>query len=118
MTLAEQVHAQALLMSRDAADDQPELLQTLCRAAVADLARRLRGGLTPEDCKADFVASASLFALAARAELDDMAQLEQFTAGDITLRQKGGNAAAGCLRYQAELLIAPYLQDRFCFRGV
>jgi len=118
MTLAEQVHAQALVMSRQADDDKPELLQTLCRAAVTDLTRRLRAGLTPEDCKADFVAAASLYALAARAELDDLAGLEQFTAGDITLRQKGGNAAAGCLRYQAELLIAPYLQDRFCFRGV
>lgn len=118
MTLTEQVHAQALLMSRQTEDDRPELLQVLCRAAVVNLTRRLRTGLAPEDCKADFVAAASLFALAARAEMDDLSQLEQITAGDITLRQNGTNAAAGCLRYQAELLIAPYLQDRFCFRGV
>ena len=118
MTLAEQVHAQALVMSRQAEDDKPELLQMLCRAAVTDLTRRLRTGLTPEDCKADFVAAASLYALAALAELDDMSRLEQVTAGDITLQQSGNNAAVGCLRYQAGILMAPYMQDGFCFRGV
>lgn len=118
MTLTEQVHTQALLMSQQAAECNSELLEVLCRAAVVSLTAKLRPGLTPEDCKADFVAAASLYALAAQTELDDMNQLEQVTAGDITLRQKGENAATGCLRYQAQLLMAPYLQDRFSFRGV
>lgn len=118
MTLTEQVYTQAILMSRQAGDSDGELLKTLCRTAVVSLTGKLRPGLTPEDCKADFIAAASLFALAALAELDDMNTLEQVTAGDITLRQKQGNPAAGCLRYQAQLLMAPYLQDRFCFQGV
>ena len=118
MTLTEQVHAQALLMSQQNTEEDSAMLEVLCRAAVASLARQLRAGITPEDCKADFVAAASLYALAARSELDEMAQLEQVTAGDITLRKKGEDAAASCLRYQAELLMAPYLQDRFAFRGV
>lgn len=118
MTLTEQVYAQALLMSQQAAENEGEMLKTLCRAAVVSLTDRLRPGLTPEDCKADFVAAAALYSLAALAELDDMSRLEQVTAGDITLRQSGNNAATGCLRYQAELLMAPYMQDRFCFRGV
>ena len=45
--------------------------------------------------------------------------LEQITAGDLTIR-KSGNAdpASNVLRNQAQLMIAPYLKDRFCFRGV
>jgi len=118
MTLTEQVLAQALLMSQQASDEDSAVLEVLCRAAVVSLTRQLRTGISPEDCRADFVAAASLYALAARAELDEMAQLEQVTAGDITLRKKGADAATSCLRYQAGLLMAPYLQDGFAFQGV
>ena len=118
MTLTEQVHAQALLMSQHDGDENEEMLKVLCRTAVVSLTDRLRPGLTPADCRADFVAAAALYALAAMSELDDMARLEQVTAGDITLRQSGNNAATGCLRYQAQLLMAPYVQDGFSFRGV
>ena len=48
----------------------------------------------------------------------DMDRLEQITAGDITLKRSGSDAAANCLRYQAELMISPYLKDRFAFKGV
>jgi hypothetical protein len=44
--------------------------------------------------------------------------VEQITAGDFTIRKGSRDAASNCLRAQAELMIAPYLQDRFCFRGV
>jgi hypothetical protein len=44
--------------------------------------------------------------------------VEQMTAGDVTLRRSGSNAAENCLRYQAELMIGPYLKDRFSFKGV
>ena len=118
MTLTEQVHAQALLMSQQTALEDSGILEVLCRTAVVNLTRQLRPGITPEDCKADFVAAASLYALAAHSELDEMAQLEQVTAGDITLRKKGADAAASCLRYQAELMMLPYLKDRFAFLGV
>jgi hypothetical protein len=47
-----------------------------------------------------------------------MARLERITAGDVTLHRCGYDAAANCLRYQAELIIAPYLKDRFVFVGV
>ena len=41
-----------------------------------------------------------------------------FTAGDLTIRKGSRAAAANCLRTQAELMMAPYLKDRFSFRGV
>ena len=118
MILTEQIQAQALLLAGELDDQQMELLGVLCTASTASLAARLREGLTPQDCKADFVAAASLFALAAMSSVDDMDQLQQFKIGDVTLHRGSKDAASNCLRSQAELMIAPYLKDCFSFRGV
>lgn len=118
MTLTEQVYAQALLLAGDMEPRQEELLKLLCRSVVASLTARLREGLRAEDCLADFIASASLYALAAMSGQTDTDRLERITAGDVTLHRSGGDAAANCLRYQAELMITPYLKDRFSFKGV
>lgn len=115
MTLTEQVFAQALLLAGDPEPRQEELLKLLCSGAVNSLTARLREGLRPEDCLADFVASASLYALAALSAQGDM---ERIVAGDVTLQRSSSDAAANCLRYQAEVIIAPYLKDNFSFRGV
>ena len=71
--------------------------------------------IDPQDCKADFVAAASLYALAALSEMDE---LQEIKAGDLTLRHGSADSAACCLRYQAEVVIKPYLKDRFSFAGV
>ena len=118
MTLKEQVFAQAALLAGQLEGNRLEMLDVLCTASVASLSARLRQGLTPEDCKADFVAAASLFAVAAMSELDEVSQMEQITAGDLTMRRKSTDAAGCCLRYQAELLMMPYMCDPFAFVGV
>lgn len=118
MTLTEQVYAQAILLARSLTDGQSRILYLLSQAAVNSLTMKLRDGLTPEDCKADFVAAASLYALASLSEVDDESRVESFTAGDLTIRRDGADAASSCLRYQAQLLITPYLKDRFAFLGV
>ena len=119
MTLKEQVYAQAALLAGRREGNQPDLLDVLCMAATASLTARLKEGLRPEDCKADFIAAASLFALAALNSVKDMDSLEQISAGDLTLRKIApSDVASNCLRNQAELMIAPYLKDRFSFRGV
>ena len=119
MTLKEQVYAQAALLAGQLESEQSHMLSVLCTASTASLAARLKDGLRPEDCKADFVAAASLFALAALNGIKGGEGLEQISAGDLTIR-KGGNldAASKVLRNQAELMIAPYLKDRFTFLGV
>lgn len=114
MNLTEQIYAQALLMAGQLEAAEDALLQVLCRSANNSLTSRLRKGITPEDCKADFIAAASLLALAALSEAD---QTESFTAGDVSVH-RGGRAAANCLRYQANLMIMPYLRDGFSFVGV
>ena len=118
MNLTQQIFAQAMMMSGAVEPKQEALLRLLCASAASFMANRLREGVRPEDCKADFVAAASLYALAALAETDELANLESFTAGDVTVRRGNTNAASRCLRYQADLMISPYSKDRFAFRGV
>ena len=112
------VFAQAALLAGQLEEKQMHLLKVLCQTSASSLQRRLRDGITVEDCRADFVAAASLLALAAMGSVGDSQRLEQITAGDFTLRKTGNDAASNCLRAQAELMMTPYLQDQFSFRGV
>ena len=118
MTLTEQIYAQALLLAGELEQKQTQLLKVLCQGADSSLRNRLREGLKPEDCKADFVAAASLFALAALSAADEESAVEMFQAGDLSLRRKGTDAASNCLRNQSQLMIAPYLKDNISFLGV
>ncbi len=118
MSLTEQVYTQTLLLAGDVTAHQQQVLQALCAAKVSMLTARLRRGLSPEDCMADFIAAASLLALADLGSIGAGDNLEQITAGDFTIRKGSRDAASNCLRAQAELMIAPYLKDRFSFRGV
>ena len=112
MTLREQVYAQAALLAGQMESERADMLSVLCTASTVSLAARLKDGLRPEDCKADFIAAASLFALAALNGVKDGTSLEQISAGDLTIR-KGGNsdAASNVLRNQAELMIAYVVPD-------
>lgn len=120
MSLKDQVLAQALLLAGELTQHQKLMLGALCTASTAALTSRLREGLTPDDCKADFIASASLLALAAMNSVTGEEQPEQITVGDFTVKnsKSSSDAASNCLRAQAELMISPYLKDRFVFQGV
>ena len=118
MTLTEQVFAQACLLAGVLENREQELLRLLCGGAVSSLQSRLRPGLAPEDCRADFVAAASLFALSSMATVSEERGMGEVKIGDVTLKRNGTDTASKCLHNQAELIIAPYLADRFCFRGV
>ena len=58
MMLKEQVFAHALLLAGDLTPQETDLLNTLCLASTSSLTARLKKELTPEDCKADFIAAA------------------------------------------------------------
>ena len=118
MSLVDQIRAQALLLIQDSTYVNLSMLEVLCRSAENSLRQKLRSGMSPEDCQADFVTAASLLALAALSEMDDAAQMEHIQAGDLTLRRGSTDSAACCLRYQAEVLMKPYLKDKFAFLGV
>jgi len=118
MSLKEQVMAQAMLLAGELEQRQRALLEVLCEAAVMSLSQRLKGGFQPEDCRAAFVAAASLYALAGLADVT-ASGVEEFKAGDLTVR-KGASAdtASRCLQRQGDMIIGPYLKDSFCFTGV
>ena len=120
MTVAEQVFTQAVLLAGELDGQQTDLLRALSGASASSLASRLREGVTPEDCRGDFVTAASLLALACLSGADSEDGLEEFKAGDLTVKRGGSrkDAASRCLQRQAELLIAPYLKGRFAFQGV
>ena len=118
MTLAQQVYAQATLMSEQEDARQQELLRLLCQSVTSALTARLREGLTPADCKADVIAAASLYALSAMATIGQAGDVEKFQAGDMTVSCRSNDAASKCLFNQAELIISPYLKQSFSFRGV
>lgn len=105
-------------MAQDLQEGKDVLLEALCRSAVASLQKRLREGLTPEDCQTEFVTAAGMYALAAMSSVSEFQDLEQFSAGDLTLRRSNNDAAANCLRSQAEVLMAPYVKPATVFMGV
>lgn len=118
MTLTEQIYAQACLLAGTLESREQELLLLLCQGTVSSLTARLRPGLTPEDCRADFVAAASLFALAAMSQVSRDAAFGEVKLGDVTLKRQDADTASRCLHNQGSMIIAPYLADRFSFRGV
>ena len=87
MSLRDQVLAQAMLLAGELTERQQMVLGALCTATTASLNARLREGLTAEDCKADFIAAASLLALAAMAGIAEDVPVEQITVGDFTVRK-------------------------------
>ena len=115
MTLTEQVYTQAQLMAQGLGEGNQQVLEALCASAVACVRARLRDNVEPEDCLSDFVTAAAMFALAAVNELGDMVQYGQVEGEDLTLRRSGSDAAANCLKYQAELLMRPYFKQPFAF---
>lgn len=117
MMLTQQVYAHVCVMAPELKDENQTLLEAMCRGAVVSLESKLRNDISTEDCLDDFVMAAAMYAVAAMSEVSETGQLEQFTAGDLTLR-KNGATAANCLRMQAELLMAPYTKRAVAFMGV
>ena len=93
----------------------------LVRDQEAELTRRLRPGVSPEDCGSAFVLACAWMALAGLTA-GESAGVERFTAGSLTIQEGGGADAAersAALRLQAETVLGPYLADRgFAFQGV
>ena len=105
-------------MAQELPKENEVLLEAICRSVVVSLQNRLRNGLTPEDCQTEFVTAAGMYALAAMSGVRELGDVEQFTAGDLTIRKATGDAAANCLRTQADMLMAPYVKSPMAFMGV
>ena len=108
----------AFLAALGADTSQTALLTPLCQAAQEALKGRLRPGVTPESCESAFVPAAAWLVLAGLRTGEGDTGVTAFTAGDVTVRQEGGQEAAA-LREQAWRLMAPYVTDhQFFIQGV
>ena len=118
--MKQQVFAQAVLLAGPLEETRRALLEVLCASAASSLALRLREGIRPEDCSGDFVAAASLMALAYLKAAEEGPAAEEFKAGDLSIKQGAVSRgeASQCLLQQAQALMEPYLKDRFAFLGV
>lgn len=104
----------------NAAEAEIALLTTLCSAAEAAWAARLREDMAVSDCADAYTCAC---ALSAAAELTAArsagGSFTAFRAGDISASGGDGAADTGTLRSAAERLMAPYaLPDDFAFCGV
>ena len=113
--LSEQVYEQAALLASPLEEKQETLLKLLCEGTVCALRARLREETAPEDIREDFVAAASLCAFSRWSRGQEV---QEFRAGDLTVKNREADAATRCLREQAQKIIAPFLRDCFAFQGV
>ena len=112
------VFAQAALLAEPLEPQQAALLRVLCKASVNSLMAQLREGVTIDDCKADFIAAASLYALAALRESGSNGGISELKAGDLTVKRSGMDTSSGSLRKQAEQIMQPFAAAGFHFAGV
>ena len=119
MRILDQVIMQAELLAGTLDGPGRELLRLLCGAAVNTLGCQLKEEITPEQCRENFVAAASLYALAEWYRGKPGEAVEEFRAGDLTVKQGTGTARSPeSLKAQALELLRPNLKDSFRFLGV
>ena len=107
-----------LLQKLGGAGQDEAVLRTLCQNACNMLDRRLRDGLTAEDCGEAYPLAAAWIALEWLREGQGMDGVTYLSAGDLTVRREGGGDG-GSLSQKAMELMSPFLRDDgFVFRGV
>ena len=94
------------------------VLRTLCQNACNMLDRRLRDGLTAEDCGEAYPLAAAWIALDWLRSGQGLDEVTYLSAGDMTVRRDGGGDGK-TLSQRAMELMKPFLRDDgFVFRGV
>ena len=107
-----------LLQSLGGAGQDETVLRTLCRNACEVLDRRIKDGLTAEDCGDAYPLAAAWIALDWLRGGQGMDGVTYLSAGDLTVRREGGGDD-GSLSRRAMELMGPFLRDDgFVFRGV
>ena len=105
-----------------AGEDEEPLLEALCQAAEQQWERRLRPGVTAEDCGEAFPCAAAFTAAADLAAARGGGQVSGFTAGSVSVQARSpaeAGAQAAELRRTAWRLMAPFaVPGDFAFQGV
>lgn len=94
------------------------VLGTLCANACAALDRRLKDGLTAEDCGEAYPLAAAWLAMDWLRSAQGLDGITSLSAGDLSVRREGCSDGDKLSRKAMELM-APFLRDDgFSFRGV
>lgn len=119
--MLEQIISLTAAIAHPSEEEMP-LLTALCTAAKAELVRRLREDVAPEDCGSAFPCAAALLAAAGLLPCRSGGNTEQFSVGDVSLRTGSGDwtceAAAAMRRQAASMMAAYWNDDAFSFQGV
>ena len=109
-----------LVQALGGAGQDEEMLRTLCATACRTLDRRLRDGLTAEDCDGAYPLAVAWFVMVWLRGSRGLEGITSLTAGDISVRREaGGGDGNDTLTRKALELMAPYLKSGgFVFRGV
>ena len=107
-----------LLQTLGGAGQDETVLRTLCQNACDTLDRKLKDGLTAEDCGGAYPLAAAWLALEWLRGSQGMDGVTWLSAGDLTVRREGGGDD-GSLSRRALEIMGPFLRDDgFVFRGV
>lgn len=101
------------------AEQDEALLRTLCAAACRMLDRRLRDGLSAEDCEGAYPLAAAWLVMDWLRGSRGLEGITSLSAGDISVRRERLDGDGGKLFRQAMELMKPFLREEgFVFRGV
>ena len=108
-----------LVQALGGAGQDGDVLEMVCSTACRTLDRRLKDGLTAEDCEGAYPLAAAWLALDWLRGSRGLEGVTSLSAGDISVRMEAGSGEGGKLSDRAFALMAPYLRDEgFVFRGV
>ena len=106
----------ALCGAMGAGESQQTLLLPIIQAVQAGLERRLKEGVSPEECGTAFSLAAAMLAMEALDQAAGNGGVEAFTAGELSIRTRKGREQLSAL---AERLMAPWLGETgLAVRGV
>lgn len=107
-----------LVLALVGAGQNEDLLRALCAAACRTLDRRLREGLSAQDCQGAYPLAAAWLAMDWLREGRGLEGVTALSAGDISVRRETSDGGKR-LSDRAFQLMEPYLRDEgFVFRGV
>ncbi len=119
--MQERIFALASAVTGAGGGERP-LLEMLCEAAAGFWTKRLRDGVSAEDCAAAFCCAAAFTAAADLLTGRQGDGVRGFTAGELSIQIRSGADTAVMaegLRQTAERIMAPYGVERdFAFLGV
>lgn len=123
-TVNERLHGEILAMAKTLCSWEGEetILERLCTACEAELAAKLREGMTIEGCESAFVCAAAWLAAAAFESGQGGEGISSLRAGQLSVTAAGAEhrgVRSDLLRRSARALMEPYCREtHFGFCGV